>query len=143
MVIGKGLEWNSALAEGMQKSDLTYSGQHTFVETDFYRRVTHEVAPKDQALSCRDCHSALAEAPSCGRCHQPKERWDFETLASKGRTASQPTQAYQPRIDFRALGYADDPLRSGGRFTMLPLAVPAPQQAGEPEKQPAQKKGAK
>jgi hypothetical protein len=142
-VNGKELDWNSALAEGMQQSNLPYSGQYDFVETAFYQSVAHEVPPKDQALSCRECHSALAEAPACGRCHQAKEGWDFETLAAKGSAASLQAQTVQPRLNFRALGYADDPLRSGGRFTKLPLAVLEPQQAGAPEKQSSQKKGAK
>jgi octaheme c-type cytochrome (tetrathionate reductase family) len=142
-VNGKELDWNSALAEGMQQSNLPYSGQYDFVETAFYQSVAHEVPPKDQALSCRGCHSALAEAPACGRCHQAKEGWDFETLAAKGSAASLQAQTVQPRLNFRALGYADDPLRSGGRFTKLPLAVLEPQQAGAPEKQSSQKKGAK
>jgi octaheme c-type cytochrome (tetrathionate reductase family) len=140
---GKALDWNSALAEGTRQANLPYSGQYDFVETAFYQSVAHEVPPKDQALSCRDCHSALAEAPSCGRCHQAKEGWDFEALAAKGRAVFQTAGVVQPRMDFRALGYADDPLRSGGRFTKLPLAMPALQQTGAPEKRPALAKGVK
>jgi hypothetical protein len=139
----KRLEWNTALSEGMQQANLMYSGQYAFVETAFYRRVTHEVTPKDQALSCRDCHSALAEAPSCGRCHQPKEGWDFEALAAKGRAVSPQAQAVQSRMDFRALGYADDPLRAGGRFTKLPLVGAGVPQAVAVERRPNQAKGVK
>ena len=135
---GKEIAWNSALAGGMEQSNLPYSGQHEFVETVWYQGVNHEVPPKDQALSCRDCHAVLAEAPSCGRCHQPKDGWDFEALALKGRTSSHPAQTLQPRIDFRALGYPDDPIRVGGRFTRLPLVMTGPPQAGPMERRPAQ-----
>lgn len=115
-------DWESALTEGMARSGLPYSGKFEFVETVTYHGVNHEVSPKKEALSCRDCHSALAEAPSCGRCHQPAPGWDFEALASGGRTAA--SASSRMRVDFKALGYAGDPVLYGGRFSRLPLAVP-------------------
>jgi octaheme c-type cytochrome (tetrathionate reductase family) len=130
---GKEIDWNAGLAGGMQQSNLPYSGQHEFVETVSYQGVNHEVLSKDQALSCRDCHGSLAETPSCGRCHQPKDGWNFEALALKGSASSHPAQPVQPRIDFRALGYPDDPIRVGGRFTRLPLLMTGPSQAGPTE----------
>jgi octaheme c-type cytochrome (tetrathionate reductase family) len=139
---GKGLDWDSALAEGMHQSNLPYSGQYAFAETAFYQSVTHEVAPKEQALSCRDCHAALTGVLSCGRCHQPKEGWDFQALTMKGSTASPPAQAGKPRLDFQALGYSDDPLRAGGRFTKLSLNTAGSLPAGPEETCPPKAKEA-
>jgi len=36
---------------------LTYSGEYTFIETEMYWPVNHMVAPKEQSLSCAECHT--------------------------------------------------------------------------------------
>ena len=51
-------DWGSAIANGMQKANLDYSGKYGWVETDMYWKVNHMVVPKAQALSCNDCHGA-------------------------------------------------------------------------------------
>jgi len=52
----KYFDWDRAAREGMQTVGLPYSGKYTFVETVMYWRVNHEVAGKDKALRCLDCH---------------------------------------------------------------------------------------
>lgn len=59
----------------MKASGLPYSGKYGFAETIMYWPINHMVAPKEEALSCLDCH------------------------CDKGR------------MDGKALGYANDPLR--------------------------------
>ena len=49
-------DWNKAAIDGMKGVGLKYSGKLTFVKTDMYWRLNHEVAPKEKALSCTDCH---------------------------------------------------------------------------------------
>lgn len=49
-------DWEKALQEGAKGSNLPYSGKYEFVETAFYGSINHEVAPKEQALKCNDCH---------------------------------------------------------------------------------------
>jgi len=51
-------DWGSAIANGMKKAGLPYSGQYAFAETDMYWKVNHMVVPKAQALGCSGCHSA-------------------------------------------------------------------------------------
>lgn len=51
-------EWNSAIAGGMKKAGLAYSGKYAFAETDMYWKVNHMGVPKAQALGCNDCHGA-------------------------------------------------------------------------------------
>ncbi|MDQ2088586.1 tetrathionate reductase family octaheme c-type cytochrome [Marimonas arenosa] len=51
-------DWNKAIAAGMQKVGLDYSGEYGFVDTYMYWPITHMVAPAEQALSCVECHSA-------------------------------------------------------------------------------------
>ena len=49
-------DWKSAANIGMKSSGLPYSGEYGFAPTAMYWRVDHQVAPKDQALQCLDCH---------------------------------------------------------------------------------------
>jgi octaheme c-type cytochrome (tetrathionate reductase family) len=73
--------WEKALTDGATASGLPYSGKFEFVSTAFFASINHEVAPKEQALKCSDCH-----------------------FGKEGR------------LDWKALGYSGDPMRSGGRF---------------------------
>ena len=50
-------DMGKAIAFGMKKAGLPYSGQYGFVETVSYWPITHMVAPKEQALNCESCHS--------------------------------------------------------------------------------------
>ncbi len=50
-------DWNEASAAGMNYLGLPYSGKYDFVETEMYWPLNHMVAPKEEALSCKDCHT--------------------------------------------------------------------------------------
>ncbi|MDF1525937.1 MAG: tetrathionate reductase family octaheme c-type cytochrome [bacterium] len=73
-------DWEKALQAGAETAGLPYSGKFTFVSTESYGSINHEVAPKEQALQCGDCHF--------------------------GR---------DKRLDWEALGYEGDPMRTGVR----------------------------
>lgn len=47
-----------AIARGMDNSNLPYSGEYDFIETVSYWPINHMVAPKEEALSCQQCHEA-------------------------------------------------------------------------------------
>ena len=55
-----GYDWNLALQDGALATGQNYSGQYTFVDTEMYLTVNHEIAPKEMALGmnqeCADCH---------------------------------------------------------------------------------------
>jgi len=55
-----GYDWNLALQDAAQITGQNYSGQFTFVDTEMYLSVNHEVAPKEAAFGmggdCSDCH---------------------------------------------------------------------------------------
>ncbi len=51
-------EWDKALAMGARLSGLAYSGSYGFTETRMYWPLSHGVAPKEQALTCNECHGA-------------------------------------------------------------------------------------
>ncbi len=55
-----------AVARGMRDAGLPFSGQIGFVKTYSYWPTTHMVAPKDQALACRDCHAARGRLAGVG-----------------------------------------------------------------------------
>ena len=49
-------DWDKALKYGSDYLGEPFSGKFDFVETKYYWPQTHMVAPKDEALMCRDCH---------------------------------------------------------------------------------------
>ncbi|UCG14894.1 MAG: tetrathionate reductase family octaheme c-type cytochrome [Deltaproteobacteria bacterium] len=128
-------DWDKAARDGMKSAGLQYSGQYEFVETVMYWGLTHEVLPKERALSCSQCHKSLAKAPYCGGCHQDKPGIDFKRLATEGIDFKYPKKkgrdvreliGQSDYIDFRTLGYPGDPVEVGGRFTELRLVKTAP-----------------
>jgi hypothetical protein len=50
-------DWNKAITAGMAYVGLPYSGKYDFIETNYYLQISHMVAPKEQAVSCQECHS--------------------------------------------------------------------------------------
>jgi len=52
----KTFDWDDANRKGMELMDLPYSGKMGFVETSYVFPTTHMVAPKEDALSCNECH---------------------------------------------------------------------------------------
>ena len=123
-------DWDQAAKDGMKAAGLEYSGKYEFVDTVMYWGITHEVMPKENALSCANCHVSLSKAPYCGKCHEPREGVDFkelaetgidfEALAKKGRDVAD-LEGTSNYIDFKALGYEGDPIETGVRFNKLPL----------------------
>jgi hypothetical protein len=114
-------DWSRAIADGIKQIGLPYSGQYGFVETRMYSAVHHQVVPAKKALGCADCHNA--EAVTCTRCHRDAKDMD---LPERRRTVS---LEVKNRLDFKALGYPDDPHHAagvGGRsavtFESLPRA---------------------
>ena len=50
-------DWDMANKAGMDYLNLPYSGKYDFVETEMYWPLNHMVSPKEQSLSCKDCHT--------------------------------------------------------------------------------------
>ena len=49
-------DFGNAIKAGMEKNNLPYSGEYDFVDTYSYWPITHMVAPKEDALTCNECH---------------------------------------------------------------------------------------
>jgi len=126
----KHFDWGKAAEEGAKASGLEYSGEYEFVETVMYWGLTHEVMPKENALSCANCHESLAKAPYCESCHQNNKDIDFKKLATSGIDFHKLSKAGRDvselidksnYLDFKALGYKGDPIETRGRFQKLPI----------------------
>ncbi len=50
-------DWNLAIEVAMKAVGADYSGEYGFVETQMYWPLSHNIAPKEEALGCADCHS--------------------------------------------------------------------------------------
>jgi len=125
-------DWNKAARDGMKAANLAYSGSYEFVETAMYWGLTHEVVPKEQALSCAECHASLTKAPYCGKCHEERPDVDFEALVKKGVDFKRMAEMGRDvgdlvgksnYIDYKALGYEGDPIETRGRFKKLGCAT--------------------
>ncbi|MCU0574373.1 MAG: tetrathionate reductase family octaheme c-type cytochrome [Syntrophobacteraceae bacterium] len=54
----KGYDWVKAIQAGQDYAGLPFSGEVGFLETEYLFQTTHMVAPREQALSCTECHSS-------------------------------------------------------------------------------------
>ncbi len=50
-------DWQKAIGTGMKAAGIPYSGKFDFVDTELTWPITHMVAPKEDALTCVQCHS--------------------------------------------------------------------------------------
>ena len=116
----KHFDWGRAAEDGMKAAGLPYSGKHDFVDTAMYWAINHEVVPREQALSCTQCHTT-PDAVNCTRCHRnvsATTAQDLEKVYQAMTGASRPAA----NVDFLKLGYKDDPAVAGGRFSKLPAS---------------------
>ncbi|MBU2515148.1 tetrathionate reductase family octaheme c-type cytochrome [bacterium] len=136
----KHFDWGKAAEEGSKASGLEYSGEYEFIETVMYWGLTHEVMPKENALSCANCHETLAKAPYCESCHQNNKNIDFKKLATSGTDFHALSKAGRDvseligvsnYLDFKALGYEGDPIETKGRFQKLPIMNKSSKSVGQ------------
>ncbi len=59
----KGYNWTNALVAGMSAAGRTFSGKLGWAQTEMFWVQNHMVAPKEKALTCRDCHSPNGRIP--------------------------------------------------------------------------------
>ncbi len=53
----KNFNWDKAARTGMESIDLPYSGKYSFVSTEMFWPINHMVAPREESLTCTECHS--------------------------------------------------------------------------------------
>jgi len=102
-------DWEKAITKGMANQDTKYSGKLAFAKTEMRWTVDHEVVPADKALHCADCHNQ--KSVTCTNCHS---EGNMNDLSKKSKPLYKGKQ-----INFKDLGYDDDPATIGGRFNKL------------------------
>ncbi|MCB1817856.1 MAG: cytochrome C, partial [Gammaproteobacteria bacterium] len=50
-------DFERAIRRGMADDNLPYSGEYGFIDTYSYWPINHMVAPREQAVACRECHA--------------------------------------------------------------------------------------
>lgn len=73
-------DYAKSIRAGMDYAGLPYSGKYDFIETRMNWFITHMVAPKEEALRCRDCHTRardgrLAEITDIYLPGRDRNRW--------------------------------------------------------------------
>ncbi len=69
-------DWQKSAEVGMREAGLPFSGKIDFIETAMYWPITHMVAPKEQSLSCEECHSRDGRLASLDGFYLPgRDRW--------------------------------------------------------------------
>jgi hypothetical protein len=53
----KNYDWQKSITDGMAEVGKPYSGKYDFIETQMMWPITHMVAPEEEALQCKECHS--------------------------------------------------------------------------------------
>lgn len=77
--------WEKAIAAGMKAKGREFSGKVGFVETEMVWPLTHMVAPKEDALSCEDCHSRSGRMAGIEGIYMPgRDRLAMMDLAGFG-----------------------------------------------------------
>lgn len=51
------LNWQDAIQRGQNALGIPYSGQYDFISTTYVMPTTHMVAPKENVVSCTECHT--------------------------------------------------------------------------------------
>lgn len=64
-------DWNKAIAVGMAYAGHPYSGGYGWVETEWLFPVNHMVAPKEQTLTCEDCHAPSGRMAAIAGVYMP------------------------------------------------------------------------
>ncbi|MEN8692425.1 MAG: cytochrome c3 family protein, partial [Desulfobacterales bacterium] len=72
---------NLAVEKGAEGVGWKYSG-HEFAETERYMGLFHEVAPKEQALSCNDCHNGGDRLDFAALGYTPKDTYNNKPLCA-------------------------------------------------------------
>ena len=53
----KGYDWGKAIEYGQKYAGLEFSGEYDFVTTSYIFPISHMVAPKDNGVACKECHT--------------------------------------------------------------------------------------
>ncbi len=99
-------DWEKAIQFGMKEIGAEYSGTYAFVSTEMSWPITHMVAPKEDALACKQCHTAPGRLDKVAGIYLPGRHgnplldtlgWSFAGLAFLGVVAHGAGRVYAAR----------------------------------------------
>ncbi len=118
----KHYDWDQASKDGMKSVGLEYSGKYEFVQTSMYWKINHQVAPKEKALSCYQCHESSS---TCFSCHNSLSNERKEQMLKVDDELHLNAQQ-MIEFPFEKLGYKGDPIHSCSRskkFEKEPISL--------------------
>ncbi|MFM1945265.1 MAG: hypothetical protein RI897_4247 [Verrucomicrobiota bacterium] len=77
----KGYDWTTALTAGQESVGKTFIGPVGWVDTEMYWVQNHMVAPKEQALTCADCHTPRGRLDFAGLGYDADRALTLSTMA--------------------------------------------------------------
>ncbi len=110
----KHYDWDQAAQEGMESVGLEYSGEYKFVNTRMYWKLNHQIAPKENALHCYDCHD---QSTRCKDCHQGATPSINVRMNELDQSLHANTKSHH--FPFNNLGYVGDPIKHKARFQQM------------------------
>jgi len=78
-------DWNASAREGMSYLNFPFSGNYSFVQTESVWPINHMVSPKEQSLTCTDCHSHNSRLAGLTDFYLPGR--DHSTIVDRGGIA--------------------------------------------------------
>jgi hypothetical protein len=75
-------DWQKAIQTAMDYADIPFSGEYDWVETEYVFPITHMVGPKENALTCTQCHARQGRMANLAGFYIP------------GRAASRPLNVF-------------------------------------------------
>jgi len=80
----KDYDWDKAIRTNAEEFNFEYSGEYGFVETEMNWALNHMVQPKENALTCNDCHSRDGRLAGLGDFYMPgRDSWSWLDILGK------------------------------------------------------------
>ncbi len=132
-----GFDWLRSLAAGMEATGREFSGELGWVDTEMFWIQNHMVAPKEQALTCADCHTPrgrldfLALGYPEERARELQTMLGFEVAFSVEPQAGGVKLTWTGREGYRYQVQTADSLEEGAVWTNVPGGIRVPTQPVE------------
>lgn len=80
----KDYDWDKAIRTNAEEFNFEYSGEYGFVETEMNWALNHMVQPKENAVTCNDCHSRDGRLAGLGGFYMPgRDSWNWLDIIGK------------------------------------------------------------
>ena len=122
----------------MDYAGLPYSGEYSFINSEMYWLVTHQVAPAEEALLCTECHS------KSGRLDYVALGYSEEEAVQLASFPPEPIETIRTEVEDEPVVSEYVEKKPGGGVVSSqveqvssPIFAPPPDTLGEPELEPS------